>query len=117
MGYCKEPTYRKLAILAAMDSVVVQGKPGSELLPEYNGRGVKQSSNINRGRGLAVAEGILKPIMTDHVVVCCCYNLAMFIADQRNAVNAPITTNQIRVIWEDIFEDGAMFVMNLTDEQ
>jgi hypothetical protein len=41
LGYCKDQTYRRIAILAALDNVVVQGKPGSELLPEYNGRGVK----------------------------------------------------------------------------
>jgi hypothetical protein len=39
-GYCNDPQRRKLAMLCAMDNVVLKGKAGVEIFPEFNESGL-----------------------------------------------------------------------------
>jgi hypothetical protein len=43
-----------------------------------------------------IAEGIKKPVATDFVVVCCYYDLALYMATKRNAMHATFTFNQVK---------------------
>jgi hypothetical protein len=63
-----------------------------------------------------IAEGIKKPVATNFVVVCCCYDMALYMATQRNIMHAPFTFNEVRIKWEQLFAVTAMFARFLTDE-
>ncbi len=54
---------------------------------------------------------------TDFVVVCCCYDLALYLATKRNAMHAPFTFNQVKTKWDYLFATNAMFGRFLTDEK
>jgi hypothetical protein len=56
-------------------------------------------------------------VATDFVVVCCCYDLALYLATKRNAMHAPFTHNQVKTKWEYLFAANAMFGRFLTDEK
>ena len=74
---------RKVAIICAFDAISVKGRAGSDIFPEFAGDGVRIKSPISSGRGITIAEGILKPLTTNCVVACCCINFALFLMEQR----------------------------------
>jgi len=109
---------RILAILCAMDSVDGKGKAGVELFPEFNDRGLRQRPILKRGRGLVIAHGIKRPVATDYVVVCCCYDLALYLATKRNTAHHSLfTQGEVVTKWNSLFAANAMFARFLTDEK
>jgi hypothetical protein len=64
-----------------------------------------------------IAEGIKKPVATNLVVVCCCYDMALYMATKRNALHAPFSFNEVKIKWEQLFGPTAMFGRFLTDEK
>ena len=106
-----------MAVIAARDNVSVRGRCGSEIFPEYSSKGVKVMASLKRGRGITLAAGILKPVVTNHVVVCCCMKLALFIMDVRNSTPPVHTDGAVYIDWEQLCGEGAMFAKHLTDER
>ena len=46
LGFCNDLQLRKMAIIAARDNVIVKGRCGSEIFPEYNSKGLKNISSV-----------------------------------------------------------------------
>ena len=117
LGFCNDLQLRKMAVIAARDNVNVKGRCGSEIFPEYNSKGLKIVASLKKGRGITLAAGIKRPVVTDHIVVCCCIKLALFIMDVRNSVPLAHSESAVQINWEELCGDSAMFARHLTDER
>jgi hypothetical protein len=91
---------RRLAMVCARDNVTVRGMCGTDFFPEFNSLGSKQIPSIKTGRGIVIAEGIKKLVVTDFCVVCCCVKFALFLMVDRNGRMAEFTENRVVVEWE-----------------
>ena len=82
---------RKIAIVCALDGVACDGKSGSEIFPEFTTKGLGALPFIQDGRGIAIAEGIRKPIAINFMIACCCVNFALYVMEHRRKPSTPFT--------------------------
>jgi hypothetical protein len=108
---------RRLAMVCARDNASVRGMCGTDIFPEFNSLGSKEIPSIKRGRGIVIAAGIKKLVVTDFCVVCCCVKFALFLMVDRNGRVAEFTENRVVVDWDQIFAQEAMFAKTITDER
>ena len=85
-GYCQHEGMRRTALTAALDALHVRHPTGQTLFNDYNAEGFPTMIGVRGGRGITVAFYIREPVITDVVVVCCCYNLAYHLMECRRAM-------------------------------
>ena len=84
-GFCSHDILRKLAIIAALDNVTVKGRAGQEYFGEYDIDGNLSNPILISGRGITMAKGVKRPVITNHSVSVCCMQLFMYIMICRRA--------------------------------
>lgn len=89
---------RRMAEIACVDS-----REGNNPNVFYDGTlDEKRTLVIERssyGRGIAIANGIKKLVVTDDVVVACCYELAVHLGKEKKLSKQSATKDQVRTVW------------------
>ena len=93
----------------------MKGRPGQKYFGEYDIDGNISEPTLTSGRGINIAQGVKRPVVTNHSVTVCCMQLFMYIMVCRRGERSLQSENKVTVLWDQLLDELSEFAKDLAE--